>query len=54
MADFIAKFTFSDEDNLDNEAKRWTIQIDGSSAQRKGGVRVVITTNDEEILKYRV
>ena len=30
------------------------IQIDGSSAQRRGGVRVVITTPDEEMLKYRV
>ena len=54
MADFIAKFTFSDGDNLDNEAKRWTIQIDGSSAQRRGRVGVVITTPDGEILKYGV
>ena len=54
MADFIAKFTFSDGDNLDNEAKRWTIQIDGSSAQRRGGVRIVITTPDREVLKYGV
>ena len=54
LADFIAKFTFSDEDSLTNKAERWTIQTDGSLAQRRGGVRVVITTLDEEILKYGV
>ena len=30
------------------------IQTDGSSAQRKGGVGVVITTLDREMLKYGV
>ena len=54
MADFIAEFTFLDEDNLTNEAERWTIQTDGSSAQKRGGVGVVITALDGEILKYRV
>lgn len=54
MADFIAKFTFPDEDNLTNEAVRWTIQTDGLSAQKRGRVRVVITIPDEEILKYGV
>ena len=32
LADFIAEFTFPDKDSLTNEAERWTIQIDGSSA----------------------
>ena len=54
MADFIAKFTFPDEDNLTNKAERWTIQTDGSSAQKRGGVGVVITTPNGEILKHRV
>ena len=54
LADFIAKFIFSDEDSLTNKAERWTIQTDGSLAQRMGGVGVVITTLDEEILKYGV
>ena len=54
MADFIAEFTFPDEDNLTNDAKRWTIQTDGSLAQKRGRVRVVITTLDGEILKYGV
>ena len=54
MADFIAEFTFLDEDNPTNDAKRWTIQTDDSSTQKRGGVGVVITTPDGEILKYGV
>ena len=54
LADFIAEFTFPDEDNPTNNSKRWTIQTDGSSAQKRGGVRVVITTPNGEILKYGV
>ena len=54
LADFITKFTFPDEDNPTNDAKWWTIQTDGSSAQKMGGVGVVITTPNGEILKYGV
>ena len=54
LADFIAEFTFPDEDNPTNKAERWTIQTDGLSAQKRGGVGVVITTPDGEILKYGV
>ena len=54
LADFITKFTFPDEDKPTNEAKRWTIQTDGSSAPKMDGVGVVITTPDGEILKYGV
>ena len=54
MADFIAEFTFPDEDKPTNEAEQWTIQTDGSSAQKRDGVGVVITTPDREILKYGV
>ena len=54
LEDFIVEFTLPDENNLTNETERWTIQIDGSSAQKRGGVRVVITTPDGEMLKYRV
>ena len=32
LADFIAEFTFPDEGSLADDAKRWTIQTDGSSA----------------------
>ena len=54
MANFIAEITSSDEDSHTNEVERWTIQTDGSLAQRMGGVGVVIITHDGEILKYGV
>ena len=54
MADFITEFTFPDEDNPTNDAKRWMIQTNGSLAQKRGEVGVVITTPDGEILKYGV
>ena len=54
LADFIAEFTLPDEDKITDEVDRWTIQIDGSSAQKKRGVGVVITTPDGEVLKYGV
>ncbi|XP_030936072.1 uncharacterized protein LOC115961193 [Quercus lobata] len=54
LADFIAEFTLPDEDRITDEVDRWTIQTDGSSAQRKGGVGVIITTPDGEVLKYGV
>ena len=54
LANFITKFTLPDEDGLTKKAERWTIQTDGSSAQKQGGVRVVITAPDGEVLKYGV
>ena len=54
LVDFIAEFTFTEEENPNHKAERWTIQTDGSSAQRRGKVRVVITTLDGEELKYGV
>ena len=54
LVDFIVEFTSPNEDGLADEARRWTIQTDGSSAQNKGGVGVVIITPDGEILKYGV
>ena len=54
LVDFIAEFTLPDEDRIIDGVDRWTIQTDGSSAQRKGGVGVVITTPDGEVLKYGV
>ena len=54
LANFIAEFTFTDEGSPTDDAKQWTIQTDGSSAQKRGGVGVVITTLDGEILKYGV
>ena len=54
LVDFIAKFTLPDEGNLTSEAERWTVQTDDSSAQQRGGVRVIITVLDGEVLKYGV
>ena len=51
---FITEFTHLDEDSLTNEAEWWTIQTDGLSAQKRGGVGVVITALDGEVLKYGV
>ena len=36
LADFIAEFTFLNEDSLTDEVEQWTIQTNGSSAQSKG------------------
>ena len=54
MADFITEFTLLDEDSLTKEVERWTILTDGSSTQKQGGVGVVITASDGEVLKYGV
>ena len=54
LANFITEFTHPDEDSLTNEAEWWTIQTDGLSAQKRGGVRVVITAPVGEVLKYGV
>ena len=54
LVDFIAEFTSPNEDGLVDEAGRWTVQTDGSSAQKRGGVKVVIITPKGEILKYGV
>ena len=52
--DFIAEFTLPDEDRITDGVDRWTIQTDCLSAHRKGGVGVIITTPDGEVLKYGV
>ena len=36
LADFITEFTLPDKDSLTDGVERWTIQADGSSAQRGG------------------
>ena len=54
LVDFIAEFTIPDEDNAPNEAERWTVQTDGSSAYKREGVGVVIITLEREMLKYEV
>ncbi|XP_075656168.1 uncharacterized protein LOC142626249 [Castanea sativa] len=54
LADFIAKFTIPEEDGALDEGERWTIQANRSSAQKMGGVRVIIITPEGDTLKYGV
>ena len=48
LTNFIAEFTLFDKDNLTDDKDRWFV------SPKEGGVRVVITTPDEETLKYKV
>ena len=48
LLDFIVEFTALDK------AKRWMIQADSSSAQKKGKEGVIIITPEGEMLKYGV
>ena len=54
LVDFIAEFTSPKEDGLADEARQWMIQTDRSSAQKRGGVGVIIITPNGETLKYGV
>ena len=53
LADFIAEFTLPNESSLTNKTKQWTVQTDSSSTQKRGGVGVIITAPNREVLKYR-
>ena len=52
--DFIVEFTLPEDDNPTNETEQWTIQTDGSSTQKRGGVGIIIVTPVGEMLKYGV
>ena len=54
LVDFIAKFTIPDKDGALDKAERWTIQVDGSLARKKGGLGVIITTLERDTLKNGV
>ena len=54
MANFIAEFTLPNKDNHPDEIEWWTIYTDGSLAQKRGGVGVVIITPDREMIKHGV
>ena len=54
LVDFITEFTSPNEDGLVDEARQWMVQTDGSSAQKREGVGVIIITPDGETLKYGV
>ena len=54
LVDFIAEFTLPKDDNPANKTKQWTIHTDRSSAQKRGGVGIIIVTPDGEMLRYGV
>ncbi|XP_075668738.1 uncharacterized protein LOC142638587 [Castanea sativa] len=54
LVDFIVEFTPNDDDDCGVATEQWTIQTDGSSAQKRGGVGVIIITPDGEKLRYGV
>ena len=52
LADFIAEFTTLEEANCPEEL--WKINTDGSSTQHEGGAGIVITSPENDVLKYGV
>ena len=52
LANFIAEFTTPEDVN--NQKDLWTINTDGSSTQKGGGVGIVITSLKKDVLKYGV
>ena len=52
LADLIAEFTAPEHE--DNQEELRTIHTDKSSTQKKGGVGTVITSPEEDVLKYGV
>jgi len=53
LANFIAEFTMP-EDSPTSITELWMIQTDGSSEKGRGGVGVVITSPEGDVLKYKV
>ena len=52
LADFIAEFTAPKHE--DNQEELGTIHTDGSSNQKRGGAGIVITSPEEDVLKYGI
>ena len=52
LVDFIAEFTTPEHE--ENQEELWTIQIDRSSTQKRGGAGVIIFSPKEDVLKYGV
>ena len=51
LADFIAEFTLPDPNQ---EIEYWKICIDGSSVGGLGGIGIIITSPENDVLKYGV
>ena len=45
---------FTAPEHAEDQEELWTIHTDGSSTQKRGGAGVVITSPEEDILKYGV
>ena len=52
MADFIAEFTTPEDANRHEDL--WTINTDGSSTQQGGRAGIVITSPENDVLKYGI
>ena len=52
LADFIVEFTIPE--NAGDQEDLWTINTDGSCTQKGGRMGVVITSPEEDVLKYGV
>ena len=52
LADFIAEFTTPEHE--ENQEELWMIHTNGSSTQKRGGAGIVITSPEEDVLKYEV
>ena len=51
LADFVTEFTTAEQDL---EADYWTMYTDRSAAFGMGGVRVILSSLEKDVLKYRV
>ena len=54
LADFITKFTLSNNQKTQDGSKSLTVLTDGSSIQKRCGVGVIINTPEGETLRYGV
>ena len=52
LADFIAEFTTPEDAN--HQEDLWMINTDGSSTQQGGGAGIVITSPENDVLKYEI
>ena len=52
LADFIAEFTTPEDANRQEDL--WTINTDGSSTQQGGRAGIVITSPENDVLKYGI
>ena len=54
LANFIAEFTLSEGENMQDMSTLWTIHMDGSSVQNIGFAGDVITSPEGDTFKYGV